>query len=92
MTEYLKLAPEVSMAWYACAVHGPRGGLHIWFGTPRGDDSCVGKVPICGCHGKSSWLMLSDDPLTVSPSIWVHCHRHESGHHGFITEGKWIPA
>lgn len=33
------------------------------------------------------WKVESLDPLTLSPSILCSC-----GHHGFIKQGKWIPA
>lgn len=34
-----------------------------------------------------TWEVLSEDPLTLSPSILCSC-----GHHGFIRAGKWEPA
>lgn len=34
------------------------------------------------------WKVESWDPLTLSPSI----HRLECGCHGFIREGRWVPA
>lgn len=40
------------------------------------------------CQGNPTWEVLSMDPLTLSPSIL--CLR--CGNHGFIREGKWVPA
>lgn len=34
------------------------------------------------------WTVESEDPLTISPSVL--CRR--CGHHGFIREGRWVPA
>lgn len=37
---------------------------------------------------RPEWQVISLDPLTLSPSIL--CRR--CGDHGFIREGRWIPA
>ncbi len=34
-----------------------------------------------------NWQLESLDPLTLSPSLLCGC-----GYHGFIKQGKWIPA
>lgn len=33
------------------------------------------------------WQVESWDPLTLSPSLLCHC-----GDHGFIKQGRWVPA
>lgn len=38
--------------------------------------------------GRPMWKVHSFEPLTLSPSI----HRTDCGCHGFIREGRWIPA
>lgn len=38
--------------------------------------------------GQPEWDVISEDPLTLSPSIL--CRR--CGNHGFIREGKWVEA
>lgn len=39
-------------------------------------------------EGKDEWDLVSLDPLTLSPSVLcVTC-----GDHGFVREGKWVPA
>ena len=38
--------------------------------------------------GHPSWTVVSFEPLTISPSV----HRTECGCHGFIRDGKWVPA
>ena len=35
-----------------------------------------------------SWSLDSRDPITMSPSIQYTC----CGLHGFIREGRWVPA
>jgi len=37
---------------------------------------------------KNTWTVESWEPLTISPSIL----RKACGCHGFIREGKWVPA
>src|SRR6185437_3504546 len=34
-----------------------------------------------------TWQLISRDPLTLSPSFLCHC-----GHHGWLRDGKWVPA
>jgi hypothetical protein len=36
---------------------------------------------------QDKWTIESLDPLTVSPSVLCSC-----GDHGFIREGRWVPA
>jgi len=38
-------------------------------------------------HGPHAWTVESWEPLTISPSLLCKC-----GDHGFIREGKWVPA
>ena len=38
--------------------------------------------------GSSFWTIVQEEPLTVTPSILCK----ECGLHGFITDGKWVPA
>jgi hypothetical protein len=34
------------------------------------------------------WTLVSEDPLTLSPSLLCPI----CGHHGFVREGRWVPA
>jgi hypothetical protein len=34
------------------------------------------------------WTLVSEEPLTLTPSVLCR----SCGHHGFITDGKWVPA
>lgn len=35
-----------------------------------------------------TWEVISEDPLTLAPSLACG----QCGHHGFIRDGKWVPA
>lgn len=37
--------------------------------------------------GHPEWNVESEQPLTLSPSLLCHC-----GYHGFIQQGRWVPA
>jgi hypothetical protein len=51
----------------------------VWFGCPHEPGVSVLDV---------RWTVVTKDPLTVTPSI----HNTGCGCHGFITDGKWVPA
>lgn len=50
---------------------------------------CAGYVPF-DRHDQPGecWTVESDDPLTLSPSLLCR----ECQEHGWIREGKWVPA
>jgi hypothetical protein len=53
--------------------------------APCGDD----YVPVKGrWGGAEAWDLVQLEPLTLAPSLL--CRR--CGHHGFIQNGKWVPA
>lgn len=35
-----------------------------------------------------TWEVISEKPLTLSPSLACQ----QCGHHGFIRDGRWVPA
>lgn len=53
---------------------------------------CSGYVKFRGRgpnpDGAPSWVVESEELLTLSPSLLCRT----CGHHGFIREGKWVPA
>jgi hypothetical protein len=61
------------------------------------DVRCEGAVHVCG-HGGNSWSMagsLEGGDLTLSPSILCRLGSStvaECGFHGFVRDGKWVPA
>lgn len=44
-----------------------------------------GWVPLTGLM---AWTIVKREPLTLSPSLLCPL----CGHHGFIREGRWVPA
>lgn len=75
-----------------------RAGIIIWcdgqaVGGPMFDLPEVRAIP--GLKDRNFWTVESWDPLTISPSIQMYEYRdgqHVPSHHGFIREGKWVPA
>lgn len=56
---------------------------------------CMGWAPFEGRswarsfeNNITTWTVESDDPLTLSPSILCRV----CGDHGFVRNGKWVPA
>lgn len=78
---------------YADVPDEPRYGLHLRHPTPDGAE-CAGAVTLDTEAarrvepGRSTWAVASWDPLTITPSVL--CRR--CGHHGFVTDGRWVPA
>jgi len=59
--------------------------------TPKGEQ-CQGWIPFdvpsnATLRPDRKWQVISWEPLTLSPSLLCAC-----GDHGFIREGKWVPA
>ena len=53
--------------------------------------SCAGSGGIEGgpiAEPGRSWKLKSREPLTLTPSIQCTV----CGNHGFVTDGKWVPA
>lgn len=59
-----------------CPLNGDAPGA-IAFDVPEND-----YVP-----AEAKWQLESIEPLTISPSLLCPC-----GHHGFIRQGRWVPA
>lgn len=66
------------------------------------DHPFVALILKCGPHGEEGsvrlarglpgeeppvWAVVQEQPLTLSPSVSAPC-----GCHGFIHDGKWVPA
>lgn len=80
-------------------------GLGVWFHRVKGGiivghthengEECYGAVLFdvpemqkMKATGRPLWTVVSEDPLTIKPSI----NNEACGLHGFITDGKWVPA
>lgn len=64
----------------------PKG---VRYKHPRADTGtpCDGYAPFKP-DSEDGWDVQSLEPLTISPSLLCRA----CGHHGFIREGKWVPA
>lgn len=65
----------------------------VWVGITEwhreGDGYEAGSVGFTGRFDHpTTWELISEDPLTLSPSIACG----QCGHHGFIRDGRWVPA
>lgn len=73
----------------------PEGQLHIAYRhqCPANSDDpssrlAFAAVPVSESGAGRDWKLDSLEPLTISPSLLcMSCQ-----HHGFIREGKWVPA
>lgn len=56
------------------------------------EKTCAGSIMFDTPEGRQfhgpHWTIEQEDPLTLSPSILCRA----CGNHGFIRDGKWIPA
>jgi hypothetical protein len=65
------------------AVGGETLGAQYTHPAPTGDRH-EGWIPF----GSDGWTVEKAEPLTISPSLLCRA----CGHHGFIREGRWVPA
>jgi hypothetical protein len=69
-------------------------GASIYHPKPDGSGDCAGHVTFDfpGCEHLADdahrWTVVSLEPLTITPSVLCRT----CGDHGFITDGRWIPA
>lgn len=69
-----------------------RFGASVMHLTPTGEQ-CMGSITFDGdvqrriMPNSTFWQVTSWEPLTMTPSLLCQC-----GDHGFITDGKWVPA
>jgi hypothetical protein len=94
MTEAIDLGNGVSIRMVTCECpHADHDHTHpsgvAW--THHRPDGLLceggGYIPLNTEHG---WAVVSWEPLTLTPSLL--CMRKECGTHGFIRDGKWVPA
>jgi hypothetical protein len=67
-------------------VDGVLGGVAYRHPRPKTGETCEGYVPVTGWD--EVWQVVSLEPLTLSPSLLCR----GCGHHGFVREGRWVPA
>lgn len=90
LPEIPDLGHGVEMVWKVD--DGVRYGLQYIHpaNTPTGrcESGILFDVPLNDFMPRDKvWRVESLDPLTVSPSLLC-----TAGHHGFIREGRWVPA
>lgn len=91
--ERLDLGHGVSITFTTWESHNPVG-LVEYHNRPDGSP-CVGGGILFDLPGVSEafpdrpvWTLENLDPLTISPSLQcMSC-----SHHGFIRDGRWVPA
>lgn len=69
---------------------GRRIGLHVWHWNEARGSWCGGWIGFTNIEGhpkNSKHQLVSEDPLTVAPSLL--CSYTPCGHHGFIENGAW---
>jgi len=76
---------------YAHLPDMPRYAAIVRHTKPDGDQ-CEGMITFDSPVARElergeMWNVASWDPLTLSPSLLCHC-----GDHGFIVDGRWVPA
>ena len=68
---------------------GRIAGVAIWHPRPDGQGECniYGWVSFKP-DWDDGWDLVSESPLTISPSILCR----GCGHHGYVRDGRWEPA
>lgn len=68
-------------------------GMLIFHANVTTGEPCAGFVTFAGdvqrevSPNATTWDVQCWDPLTITPSVLCSC-----GDHGFIREGRWVPA
>lgn len=97
---WIDLGSDVYVRTHTCSHvddDRPTGALVRFGGGPGDvdaydhDDVCVGGISWCAECSGPTWTLVSLDPLHVEPSVQTTCQNH-APHHGFIREGRWVPA
>lgn len=65
-------------------VPGRRCMGSVYFDTPEAREAAPNHFE----HGYATWQVQSLEPLTISPSVLCRT----CGHHGFLRDGRWVPA
>ncbi len=90
MSNHIDIGHGVTISFYE--YKGVRAGLIEEHPSPKSESGrCSGAVAfrIPENPGASpAWDVISADPLTLSPSLLCRT----CGHHGWIRDGKWVPA
>lgn len=67
----------------------PVGVLLTHACAARGGQVVQDFIPInAAVSAREPWVLVSSDPITLQPSVHYTC----CGVHGFVTDGRWVPA
>lgn len=87
MGERIGIGHGVTIQWLT--VDGNRVGLELSHVHGDGEEhGCYVRLDVPQNVGEPRWNVESWDPLTLSPSILLKT----CGLHGFIRNGRWVPA
>ncbi len=70
--EWHDLGGGVSWAWFSDE-QGPKAGMFIRHPRPDGKGPCEGNIRVRASDRDPSspvWRLMSEDPLTLHPSVW----------------------
>ncbi len=57
--------------------------------SARGGEAVQDFIPVSPYpYPKEPWKLVARDPITLQPSVRYDC----CGLHGFVTNGRWVPA
>lgn len=85
MDEYTSIGHDVEIE--VRYIDGEAHGVAYKHPTANGG-ICEGWAHFYPFSPSDSWIVESLDPLTISPSLLCGI----CGHHGFIKQGRWVPA
>jgi len=63
-------------------------GIYEWHKEPGRDYYSAGYIPFVEFDAMRGWHVISKEPLTLHPSLACN----QCGHHGWVQNGKWVPA
>ena len=72
--------------------------IRHWPAAAQSGDGVAGLAIRCpGCGSESylptgdsrGWNLVSEDPLTITPSVFHTKEKGGCGWHGFLTDGEW---
>lgn len=49
---------------------------------------CGGLIPIRAYGDRPVWTVVSEEPLTLTPSVRCAC----GGQHGYVRDGRYVPV
>lgn len=85
--EYEHIGHNVYISYFS-TTNIKKAGIIERHRNPTGE-WCEGSLNFEGTPGSGpTWQVVSLEPLTISPSVLCT----QCGHHGWIKDGRWIPA